>query len=121
MQRKCSANDRFTLFRAYSGNHCRTEDDHRDADGRINPTWDRRVPSKTDGRVIMARLTTTGKETLARSRALLVPWVEKNLRRHLDDKQLLALKDALEALLSGHGRWEGQMAHLAGGADTTKS
>jgi len=76
----------------------------------------KRVPSKTDGRVIMARITRKGIRVLAHSRELLVPWVDENLRQHLSDKQLLALKDALQALLQGHNRWKGQMTHLAGGA-----
>ncbi len=71
-----------------------------------------RVRSKNDRRVIMARLTTSGKKVLARSRKLLVAWVETNLRDHLSDKQLLAMRDALETLLKGHDRWDGQMAHL---------
>ena len=64
----------------------------------------------------MARITETGTQVLARSRELLVPWVEKNLSRHLSDEQLLALKDSLQAILQGHDRWQGQMTHLAGGA-----
>ena len=75
----------------------------------------KRVPSKTDRRVIMARLTKRGAIVLASSFELLGPWVEANMLQHLDDNQLLALKDALEALLKGHDRWAGQMAHLAGG------
>ena len=74
----------------------------------------KRVPSKTDRRVIMARLTKRGAKALERSFQLLGPWVEENLRQHLDDNQLLAMKDALQALLSGHDRWEGQAEHLAG-------
>ena len=80
-----------------------------------------RVRSKTDRRVINARLTASGEETLQRSRQLLVNWVQSNLRDHLGDEQLLALRDALEALLRGHDRWDGQMAHLKGqGADKTR-
>lgn len=75
----------------------------------------KRVPSKTDRRVIMARLTKRGAIVLASSFELLGPWVEANMRQHLDDNQLLALKDALEALLKGNDRWAGQMAHLASG------
>ena len=75
----------------------------------------KRVPSKTDRRVIMARLTQSGEKVLARSFELLGPWVEENLRQHLSDKQLLALKDSLETVLKSHDRWEGQIAHLAGG------
>jgi DNA-binding MarR family transcriptional regulator len=74
----------------------------------------KRVPSKTDRRVIMARLTKRGAIVLERSFELLGPWVETNLRQHLDDNQLLALKDSLEALLKSHDRWEGQVQHLAG-------
>jgi DNA-binding MarR family transcriptional regulator len=75
----------------------------------------KRVPSKTDRRVIMARLTKRGAIVLERSFELLGPWVEANLRQHLDDNQLLALKDSLESLLKSHDRWEGQVQHLAAG------
>ena len=77
----------------------------------------KRVPSKTDRRVIMARLTKRGAKALERSFQLLGPWVDENLRQHLDENQLLALKDALETLLKGHKRWAGQLEHLAGGAN----
>lgn len=73
-----------------------------------------RERSKSDRRVINARLTALGKETLQRSRQLLVDWVRSNLRDHLSDEQLLALRDALEAVLRGHDRWDGQIAHLKG-------
>ena len=75
-----------------------------------------RVQSETDRRVVMARLAASGKKVVTRSRTLIVRWVEANLREHLSDMQLLALRDALETLLKGHGRLEGQMAHLRGGA-----
>ncbi len=75
----------------------------------------KRVPSTTDRRVIMARLTKRGAIVLERSFELLGTWVEANLRQHLDDNQLLALKDSLEALLKSHDRWEGQVQHQAGG------
>jgi len=68
----------------------------------------------------MARLTRAGTSVLARSRELLVPWVDENLRQHLSDEQLIALKNVLQELLEGHGRWEGQMAHLAGGGSEKK-
>lgn len=73
-----------------------------------------RVPSETDRRVVNAKLTRAGQKTLDRSRKLVVAWVRTNLRDHLSDKQLLAMKDSLESLLKGHDRWEGQMAHLKG-------
>lgn len=75
----------------------------------------KRVRSKTDRRVIMARLTKRGAIVLARSFELLGPWVEKNLKQHLEDSQLLALKGSLETLLKGHDRWEGQVQHQAVG------
>lgn len=75
----------------------------------------KRVPSKTDRRVITARLTKRGAKALERSFQLSGPWVEENLRQYLDDNQLLAMKDALQALLSGHGCRDGQVEHLAGG------
>ncbi len=76
----------------------------------------KRVRSKTDRRVIMARLTKRGAVVLERSFALQGPWVEANLRQHLDDNQLLALKGSLETLLKGHARWEGQVQHQTGSA-----
>ena len=75
----------------------------------------KRARSKTDRRVIMARLTKRGATVLERSFDLSGPWVEANLRQHLDDNQLLALKGSLEALLKSHDRWDGQVQHLAGG------
>ena len=80
-----------------------------------NAGFVKRVPSKKDRRVVMARLTKRGAVVLERSFALQGPWVEKNLRQHLSDSQLLAMKDSLQALLTGHDRWAGQTAHLAGG------
>jgi DNA-binding MarR family transcriptional regulator len=59
----------------------------------------KRVASTTDRRVIMARLTKRGATVLTRSFELLGPWVEANFRRNLDDNQILALQDALQALL----------------------
>ena len=76
----------------------------------------KRVRSKTDRRVIMARLTKRGAVVLERSFELQGPWVEANLRQHLDDNQLLALKGSLETLLKGHARWEGQVQHQTGSA-----
>jgi DNA-binding MarR family transcriptional regulator len=67
----------------------------------------KRVPSKKDRRVIMARLTKRGATVLARSFELVGPWVEANLRQHLDDNQLLALKDALQTLVRAHTHLEG--------------
>jgi DNA-binding MarR family transcriptional regulator len=66
----------------------------------------KRVPSKTDRRVIMARLTKRGATVLTRSFELVGRWVEANLRQHLDDNQLLALKDALQTLLEAHNHRE---------------
>ena len=74
----------------------------------------RRERSEADRRVINARLTPNGKEAFRRSRKLLGPWVKSNLAAHLSDKQLRALLDALQCVLEGHDRWEGQMAHLRG-------
>lgn len=73
-----------------------------------------RVPSETDRRVILARLTPKGQKALARSRELLVNWVEANVAGHLSELQVLSLRDALETLLKAHGRREGQMQHLGG-------
>ena len=74
----------------------------------------KRVRSKSDRRVILAKMTLRGKKVFGSSRELLVSWVEDNLKDQLNDKQLLALSDALETLLRKHGRWEGQLAHLKG-------
>lgn len=74
----------------------------------------KRVRSESDRRVIKARLTPAGRKTLAQSRRLLVAWVRANLSNHLTEKQLNSLRDALETVLEGHNRWEGQMAHLRG-------
>lgn len=64
----------------------------------------KRVPSKKDRRVIMARLTKRGAIVLERSFELLGTWVQANFREYLDDNQLLTLNDSLGALLEGHGR-----------------
>ena len=74
----------------------------------------KRKRSNKDRRVVNAVLTPVGKKTLGQSRKLLVAWVEANLKDQLSENQLYALRDALEALLRGHGRWDGQMAHLQG-------
>lgn len=73
-----------------------------------------RVRSETDRRVVNAKLTAVGRKVLDGSRKLLVAWVKTNLRDHLSEKQLVAMRDALETLLKEHHRWEGQMAHLKG-------
>ncbi len=73
-----------------------------------------RIRSQNDRRVVLAKLTGKGKQAFDDSRKLLVPWVEANIRDHLSEQQLLALGDALQSLLRGHQRWEGQMAHLQG-------
>ncbi len=73
-----------------------------------------RQKSATDGRVVQVTLTASGKKTLERSRALLLPWVKSNLADHLSGEQLRDLGSALESLLKGHDRWHGQMEHLYG-------
>jgi len=73
-----------------------------------------RARSKSDRRVINAQLTAAGKKTFQRSLKLLGTWVKANLADHLSEKQLHALRDALESVLQGHDRWDGQMAHLKG-------
>lgn len=73
-----------------------------------------RVPSELDGRVTHARLTRKGERRLAKSRELLPAWVEANFGAHLSDDQVLKLGGALEAVLTGHARWEGQLAQLRG-------
>lgn len=73
-----------------------------------------RVRPGPDRRVTSAKLTAAGRATLGRSRPVLEAWVEANLRDHLSDEQLIALRDVLRTLLEGHGRWEGQMRYLLG-------
>ncbi len=77
----------------------------------------KRARSEEDRRIIHARLTKAGRNTLDRSRKLLVPWVRENLGDHLTAGQLRSLGKALETVLKGHDRWEGQMAHLKGSSD----
>ncbi len=74
----------------------------------------KRVRPAGDRRIIHARLTKAGRNTLDASRKLLVPWVRENLGDHLSARQFRSLGKALETLLKAHDRWEGQMAHLAG-------
>jgi DNA-binding MarR family transcriptional regulator len=73
-----------------------------------------RVSYEGDRRVTSAKLTGEGERLLQRSRKMLGDWVKANVRGHLSDDQVLALGDALKSLLEGHGRWEGQLAHLRG-------
>ena len=75
-----------------------------------------RERSDSDRRVINARMTAAGRKTLERSRKLLVAWVKANFSDHLNDRQLKTIRDGLENVLRGHGRWEGQLAHLKGNA-----
>ncbi len=75
-----------------------------------------RERSTLDRRVINARLTASGKNTLERSWKLLAAWVKSNFSDHLDEKQIHSMRDALESILRGHDRWEGQLAHLRGKA-----
>ncbi len=64
------------------------------------------------GEFTHARLTSKGKRRLARSRHLLLAWLKANFGTHLSEDQLLALGGALERVLAGHGRWEGQTEYL---------
>ncbi len=73
----------------------------------------RRVRSDRDRRSVSAKLTRKGANTLRRSRALLVPWVEKHFASHLGARDVRALDRALSNLLKGLGRWEGQLEHLS--------
>lgn len=73
-----------------------------------------RRPSKEDRRVINAELTDHGREVLGRSRRLLRAWVGANFAEHLSARETRDLGAVLRKLLEGHGRWEGQMAHLRG-------
>lgn len=75
-----------------------------------------RERSATDRRVVYAQLSKAGQDTLTRSRQLLSRWVKANLSDHLSEKQLHGLQGALRSLLEGHGRWDGQLAHLRGDA-----
>ena len=80
----------------------------------------RRLPSKTDRRVINAVLTAKGRRVVARSWELLEPWVARNFRAHLSDKEVLALGSALKSLLEGREHWSPLMEHLGGYDGTHK-
>jgi DNA-binding MarR family transcriptional regulator len=73
-----------------------------------------RRPSREDRRVINAELTDEGRDVLGRSRQLLRAWVKANFAEHLSPEETREFGAALRKLLEGHGRWEGQMAHLRG-------
>jgi len=70
-----------------------------------------RLGSQTDRRVVNVSLTTSGKNVLQRFRKLLLPWAKENLAVPLSSEELAAPGGALESLLKGHGRWDGQMKH----------
>ncbi|MEL6365096.1 MAG: MarR family transcriptional regulator [Pseudomonadota bacterium] len=74
-----------------------------------------RAPVDGDRRSMSAALTAAGETAFARSRTILEAYVRKEVRDRLAENELLALKTGLEALLRGHGVWEGQMEHLKGG------
>ena len=80
-----------------------------------------RERSTTDRRVINARLTPTGKRTVAKSRQLLLAWAKTNFADHLTEAELNALQAALQKLIEGHGRWQDQLAHLRGDDSVTNS
>ena len=74
----------------------------------------RRVPSKTDRRLIKAVLTAKGRRVVVRSWKLIEPWVARNFRAHLSDNEVLALGSALKSLLEGRENWSPLMEHLGG-------
>ena len=76
----------------------------------------RRERSDQDRRSISAVLTDDGLQAVRRSRELLMAWVWENFRAHLDDRQMVALRDSLRALLEGLGHFQAQQAHLRGEA-----
>ena len=71
-----------------------------------------RVPTTDDRRAMSAKLTRKGINTLKKSRLLLKSWIEENFAAHLNAKDVKDLGRALQHLLEGLGRWDGQMAHL---------
>jgi DNA-binding MarR family transcriptional regulator len=73
-----------------------------------------RRPSQEDRRVINAELTEEGRAVLGRSRRLLEGWVAANFAEFLSPDEIRTLGSALRKILEGHGRWEGQVAHLRG-------
>ena len=80
----------------------------------------RRKPSKADRRVISTVLTEQGRRVVRRSWKLLEPWVARNFRAHLSDKEVIELGGALKSLLEGRGVWEGLVEHLRGYPDRRK-
>lgn len=76
----------------------------------------KRKPSLSDRRVINIVHTAKGEKMLVKSRQLLLDFVRQNFRVHLNDRQIVELRESLRALLEGLGRYEGQMKHLKGEA-----
>lgn len=74
--------------------------------------WLIRVPVSGDRRAMSAKLTPLGRRLLDRSRRLLRRWVSENFAAHLSEADVRHLSSALQHLLQGLGRWEGQLAHL---------
>ncbi len=73
-----------------------------------------RKPSSDDRRAIRIILTPEGRKAFARSTDVLKTFLAENFRAHLDDDQVTQLGDALRSLLTGLGRYEGQLRHLRG-------
>jgi len=78
-----------------------------------------RMRSDSDRRSVQASLTSAGDETLRSSRERMLAWIWEHFRAHLDDQQIVALRDVLAALLKGMDRYEGQLAHLRGASHST--
>lgn len=78
----------------------------------------KRKPSRQDRRVIRIGLTPAGQKAFGRSRQVLMDFVSENFRAHLDDQQIIQLGDALRSLLTGLGRYDGQLRQLRGEAGT---
>lgn len=75
-----------------------------------------RNPSKSDRRAIQIHLTRKGEKAFAQSRKILMQFVTDNFRAHLNDEEIIQLGNSLRALLTGLGRFDGQLKHLRGEA-----
>lgn len=75
-----------------------------------------RTPVAGDRRALQIALTSTGKKTWQKSRRLLHSFVDSEIGKHLSKAKQQELGTALRQLLQSHGRWQGQMDHLSGGA-----
>jgi len=75
-----------------------------------------RNPSAQDRRVIHIGLTSAGRTSLKQSRQILKSFVSDHFRAHMSESQIIQLGDSLRSLLTGLGRFDGQLRHLKGEA-----